>query len=124
MGLVVLCGISIIVGLLSHYAIRHYLLAIVVGTSVSSFCFHLMVYIQLGYLDKFFLLIVIIVGMVSLAINAAIGIPFSLVRRRRQLRPGFCRKCGYNLHGLTENRCPECGTPCAPIRMARKITDD
>lgn len=21
----------------------------------------------------------------------------------------YCPKCGYNLHGLTENRCPECG---------------
>ena len=22
-----------------------------------------------------------------------------------------CSKCGYNLTGLTEPRCPECGTP-------------
>ena len=24
--------------------------------------------------------------------------------------PGHCRRCGYNLTGLTEARCPECGT--------------
>ncbi len=24
--------------------------------------------------------------------------------------PGHCRRCGYNLKGLTEARCPECGT--------------
>ena len=30
-----------------------------------------------------------------------------LVRRRRQ---GICVQCGYNLKGLTELRCPECGT--------------
>jgi hypothetical protein len=24
---------------------------------------------------------------------------------------GYCRKCGYDLRGLPEPRCPECGTP-------------
>lgn len=34
------------------------------------------------------------------------------LNRRRILRtsPGFCVKCSYNLTGLTERRCPECGT--------------
>lgn len=26
----------------------------------------------------------------------------------------FCRTCGYCLHGLPENRCPECGNPFDP----------
>lgn len=25
--------------------------------------------------------------------------------------PGVCTRCGYNLRGLPERRCPECGTP-------------
>ena len=32
-----------------------------------------------------------------------------LYRRRR----GLCIKCGYQLYGLIEERCPECGTPFA-----------
>jgi len=28
--------------------------------------------------------------------------------------PMFCRQCGYNLHGLPENRCPECGQAFDP----------
>ena len=47
------------------------------------------------------------------ALSAAswIGIRFLSKRRRSYVRLGFCVRCGYNLHGLTEPRCPECGTP-------------
>lgn len=37
-------------------------------------------------------------------------------RRKRgwRLEHGLCLKCGYNLAGLTEPRCPECGTQFVP----------
>jgi hypothetical protein len=31
-------------------------------------------------------------------------------RWRPIFAPGQCRRCGYDLHGLTSRRCPECGT--------------
>ena len=43
-------------------------------------------------------------------------LPLGLVARRRvrgyvRRRRGLCESCGYSLRGLTEARCPECGTP-------------
>jgi hypothetical protein len=33
--------------------------------------------------------------------------------------PSLCRACGYPLHGLTEPRCPECGTPFDVRKLIR-----
>lgn len=32
----------------------------------------------------------------------------------RSIPRGYCAQCGYSLKGLTEPRCPECGTPFNP----------
>lgn len=32
----------------------------------------------------------------------------------------ICPKCGYNLTGLKEHRCPECGEPFDPIALLRE----
>ena len=47
-------------------------------------------------------------------ILALLVIPLFLLRRRlfaSGRRTGACRRCDYDLQGLTEPRCPECGTP-------------
>ena len=35
------------------------------------------------------------------------------LRRLRRRRRGLCQRCGYNLTGAPEPRCPECGTAVA-----------
>ena len=44
------------------------------------------------------------------AVFLAVAIPTLLIWRFVPKFPrGHCRRCGYNLTGLTEARCPECG---------------
>jgi len=55
-------------------------------------------------------------GCLALAIFAFwAGIPVCIlgvvlmITLPRKTRPGYCRKCGYDLRGLSQPRCPECG---------------
>jgi hypothetical protein len=45
------------------------------------------------------------------AVCSAGSLFFSHRRRRQRIKSVLCIRCGYNLHGLPEPRCPECGTP-------------
>ncbi len=49
------------------------------------------------------------------ALFTAVAVPTLLVWRFVPKFPrGHCRRCGYNLTGLTEARCPECGETFEP----------
>jgi len=48
--------------------------------------------------------------MAGLAIMCSAILVHFHVRKTNVLRRGLCGKCGYNLRGLLEPRCPECGT--------------
>ena len=39
------------------------------------------------------------------------------LRATRPELPGMCRRCEYDLRGLSEPRCPECGTPFDPSKI-------
>ncbi len=45
-------------------------------------------------------------------------------RRSRRHRAGYCKKCRYNLTGLTEPRCPECGTEFDPAPVPLPVGTD
>jgi len=49
-----------------------------------------------------------------LLVCPAIALMSGPIRRRRRRKRGECVKCGYNLTGLPEPRCPECGTVFVP----------
>ena len=52
---------------------------------------------------------VVCLGFLGLFVAPRDGPIRALHRRRKRKKLGLCLKCGYNLTGLTELRCPECG---------------
>ncbi len=72
-----LISIAIITSLLSHFLIKNYKKAIIVSSISSAVLFQVAVYIQLGYLDPFFMIAMVITGVITALISAVIGIPFN-----------------------------------------------
>ena len=50
-----------------------------------------------------------------------IAVGWLLSHVRRFIQPGECPTCGYDLRGLTEPRCPECG--CATKSLGKEDCD-
>lgn len=51
-------------------------------------------------------------------VSAATSLQADSIPHDDPLADASCLHCGYSLCGLTENRCPECGTPFDPQEMA------
>lgn len=56
-------------------------------------------------------------GLPLLVLGFVTIVPLGLIRVPVVPGPGRCRKCRYDLRGLLEPRCPECGTPFDPRRI-------
>ena len=56
--------------------------------------------------------IAVVAGLVALvALPQVVRWAWRTMRTRSRLSRGLCIDCGYNLTGVTEPRCPECGQP-------------
>ena len=60
--------------------------------------------------DTYWIVMPLWVPFVILAAYPTIALIRGLLRRRRRRKRGLCRSCGYDLTGLPEPKCPECGT--------------
>ena len=83
-GIILLVSISIIVSCVAHYFIKKYLVALIISAIIATIVFQIAVYIQLGYLDPFFIIALFTGGLIAFGISAIIGIPFLVVRKRRK----------------------------------------
>lgn len=57
--------------------------------------------------------ILLVGGMLLLYAAILLKVTLAYARRPRY-GPGRCQGCGYDLHGLRDRRCPECGLPFDP----------
>lgn len=83
LGIVILISTALVVGIAAHAFIRRYFLASVVSAVAVDVFFHFFAYLQLGYIDPFFVVSLITAGVIALIISMLIGIPFMLKRRRK-----------------------------------------
>jgi len=82
--------------------------ALLLATIVPPLGCHLLLYALAGNVG--FLPLTLAVMMIFNFLSAPyIGLMSYEVRQERRRRRGLCVACGYNLRGLPEPRCPECG---------------
>lgn len=62
-----------------------------------------------------------VMGIACAVMSMSGGYVRARVLRAIELKKGKCRSCGYDLRGLSESRCPECGTPFDPA-IAERIS--
>lgn len=73
LALVVFAVITIASAMISHVKIKSYWRATILATLVSVVLFQVIAYINLGYLDPFILIAIVITGVVALLISMLIG---------------------------------------------------
>ena len=81
-GIIILCGISILTAIGFHYKLKKPLVATILSTFSASIGFQVIAYIQLGYLDPFFIIAFGISSGITFLISLLVGIPFTFYRRK------------------------------------------
>ena len=82
-GIIILCGISILIATGFHYKLKNPIVAIVLSTFSASIAFQVIAYIDLGYLDPFFIIAFGFSSGITFLISLLVGIPFTYYRRKR-----------------------------------------
>jgi drug/metabolite transporter (DMT)-like permease len=70
-------------------------------------------------------MLIAIIGLACIFVGLLMGAT-SCNLMKRHVRRDYCAKCNYNLAGLSEPRCPECGTRFHPsnISTTRPLQDE
>ena len=82
-GIIILCGISILLAIGFHYKLKSPIVATILSTFSASIAFQVIAYIHIGYLDPFFIIAFILSSGITFLISLLVGIPFTYYRRKR-----------------------------------------
>jgi len=83
MGLLVFGMIAIVSSVAWHAILRDYWLAVVVATATAVVVFQVVAYVEVGYLDPFFLIAMATSGAIAAAVAVVTGLPFRCWRTRK-----------------------------------------
>jgi hypothetical protein len=73
LGMVVFVGITVATATICHVKIKNYWVATILATLVSVILFQIVAYIELGYLDPFFLIAIVTSSAAALIISILVG---------------------------------------------------
>jgi MFS superfamily sulfate permease-like transporter len=80
LGLYIFIAISALFSLIAHWKIKNFWVALFASTLLAVISFQVLVYMQLGHLDPFYPIAVLVSGLIALAISSAIGGIFKHIR--------------------------------------------
>lgn len=83
LGIIILVFISIICSVVAHWYFDKFNFAIAFSTLASVLLFQLISYIQIGYLEPFFIIALITSSIFAIVISFLISIPFRYSRRNK-----------------------------------------
>lgn len=75
-------AIGIAVSFLSHWAIKHYLIASMLAALFSSISYQLVAYVYAGFLDPFFIMAFVNGVVIYFLLALVVGVPFNIRRRK------------------------------------------
>lgn len=82
--IIIFFGVAISSATVAHYLIRKYTLASFSGAIIAATVFQVWTYIELGYLDPFWLIAFVVSGLLSLFVALVVGGVFSYVRKKER----------------------------------------
>jgi hypothetical protein len=84
MGILIFVLVAVASSLACHFVMKSYILASVVSAFVAAFSFQLLNYLNIGYLDPFAIIAVLITWLIGFVLSLLVGLAFVFERNKRQ----------------------------------------
>ena len=76
--------IVLLTSLLVHFLVKKYILSVFISASLASICYQILGFWELGYVDAFWPISLIVTFFLSSLVSALAGMPFFIIRGKRR----------------------------------------